>query len=109
MTEVSRSRDLPDAGTPGLEVSVVVTGEVDMASAPALTRDLQTAIREHPARVVLEMSGVSFLDSSGINALVRAKHLADGFGVTLVLDSPTEACQRVLKLAGVDELFRIRS
>lgn len=108
MTEASRSRDLPDAGTPALEKSVVVTGEVDMASAPALTRDLQAAIREHPARVVVEMSGVSFLDSSGINSLVQARHLADSFGVELILDSPTEACQRVLKMAEVDELFPTR-
>jgi anti-anti-sigma factor len=107
MDEKIGSRD-PDAGSSVVEVSVVVTGEVDMATAPALARDLQAAIREHPARVIVDLADVTFLDSSGINALVRAQHVADGFGVELVLESPNEACQRVLKVAGVDALFRIR-
>ncbi len=85
----------------------MVTGEIDMATAPTLTRDLQTAIREHPARVLVDLSAVDFLDSCGINALVRAHRLAEGFGVEMVLESPNEMCQRVLKVAGLDGLFRI--
>jgi anti-sigma B factor antagonist len=113
MGEESETRDLPDVGAPAVgssdvEVSVAPTGEIDMATAPILTRDLETAIREHPARVLVDLGDVSFLDSSGINALVRAQHLADGFGVELVLDSPNETCKRVLKVAGLDALFAIR-
>ena len=108
MGEESETRDLSDVGASDVEVFVAPTGEIDMATAPMLARDLQTAIREHPARVLIDLSNVSFLDSSGINALVRAKHLADGFGVELVLESPNETCQRVLKVAGLDALFAIR-
>ncbi|HEX6312142.1 MAG TPA: STAS domain-containing protein [Acidimicrobiia bacterium] len=105
---MGESRDLPDARRSDVEARVVVTGEIDMATAPTLSRDLQAAIREHPARVLVDLSGVAFLDSSGINALVRAQHLVDGFGVDLVLESPNEACQRVLKVAGLDTLFHVR-
>jgi anti-anti-sigma factor len=98
----------PDASSSGVEISVVGAGEIDMASAPELDLRLQKAIRTHPARVVVDLSAVTFLDSSGINTLVRAKNVGDGFGVELVLESPTEACQRVLKVAGLDVIFRIR-
>lgn len=69
-----------------------------MMTAPALARDLQTAIRGHPARVLVDLREVEFLDSSGINALVRAHHVAEGFGVALILESPNETCERVLAM-----------
>lgn len=59
--------------------------------------------------MLLDLREVDFLDSSGINTLVRAHHLAEGFGVELILESPNEVCQRVLKVAGLDGLFRIRA
>ena len=109
MGKASGSRERPDPETSDVEARVVVTGEIDMATAPALARDLQAAIRDHPARVFVDLRAVDFLDSSGINALVRAHHLAEGFGVALILESPNETCQRVLKVAGLDTLFRIRA
>ncbi|MGH9030976.1 MAG: STAS domain-containing protein [Acidimicrobiia bacterium] len=108
MGKASGSGHGPDAGRSDVEARVVVTGEIDMATAPMLAQDLQAAIRDHPARVLVDLREVEFLDSSGINALVRAHHLADGFGVELILDSPNETCQRVLEVAGLDGLFRTR-
>jgi anti-anti-sigma factor len=108
MGEETEARDLADAEASGVEASVLAKGEIDMATAPELDRRLQAAISTRPARIVVDLSAVTFLDSSGINALVRAKNVGDGFGVDLVLESPNEACQRVLKVTGLDVVFDIR-
>ena len=52
-------------------------------------------------RVLVDLAGVSFLDSSGLRALVRAKRRFDGIGARLLVDAVSDAARQVLEISGV--------
>jgi anti-sigma B factor antagonist len=88
---------------------VTIEGEVEFATAPRLRGILLDLARAGAARVVLDLSGVSFLDSAGLSLLIQAKkRLANGDS-DLVLRAPRENVRRVLEISGVSELFEIES
>lgn len=81
-------------------VTVVVRGEIDMATAPQLRELLD---RLHSAgfhHIVLDCRGLGFLDSSGIGVLVAARTRLGDDG-ELVLDSPPPHVRKVLEITGV--------
>ncbi|MGC5050680.1 STAS domain-containing protein [Micromonospora sp. DT48] len=82
------------AETDGDHLSVVVTGEVDMATADTM---LQTVLREPAGQVTLDLREVTFFDSAAIHALVR---LAGRYpeGLTVL---PSRQVSRVLEIAGL--------
>ena len=69
-------------------------GEVDVATAEQLT----DTIRETEGPIVFELSNVSFMDSSGIRALVEAQGLANGAGRHFAICCPSPAVARLLEL-----------
>lgn len=87
-----------------LDGSALLTlhGEIDMSTAPMLTEALQqvAALR---LPVLLDMAGVSFMDSSGINALLDAPILSEGLVVRIRKASP--AVQQVLRISGIAPLL----
>lgn len=81
-----------------------VSGEIDIATCERL-RD---AIEPHLGRgqrVVLDLSGVRFMDSSCLGVLLKARTTLTADGGSLILRNPSRAATRVLSLAGVAELF----
>jgi len=85
-------------GRPGL----AVCGEIDMATAP----QLQDALHRLAAATdvpVLDFTGVTFLDSSGIKVLVRASQRADTARITI--RNPCDQIVRTLQITGLSELF----
>jgi anti-anti-sigma factor len=90
------SSDQPD------RVVISVAGEVDMVTAPELAECLQ----EHPAtNVVVDLSRVTFLDSSGITALVHGYNELQRTGHTLRTTNEHEIVLRVLEITGLDAMF----
>ena len=57
----------------GTDVHVTVTGEIDAASAPPLQQRLDEIVESTSGAVVLNMSGVSFIDSTGLSALLNVR------------------------------------
>ncbi|TYC24947.1 STAS domain-containing protein [Micromonospora sp. MP36] len=80
----------------GDRVRVVVTGEVDMATADTMYR---TALREPVAHLTLDLRAVTFFDSAAIHALVR---LAQRFAGTLTV-LPSRQVRRVLEISGLGD------
>ena len=78
-----------------------VVGEVDLATAPGLSQAISAALMEDPRGLVLDVSGVSFMDSTGIHALIEAARLMAEED-PLVLLSPSAQVRRVLDLLGLD-------
>lgn len=87
---------------------LVVTGEIDIATAPELRCELDALSLGAHSPVVVDLSGVTFLDSSGISALVAARQAVAGTDATLVLLEPSPPVRLVLEISGVGELFEIR-
>lgn len=90
-----------EAATGG-ETVVHVVGEVDMATADTLADRIRDALAgSGGAALVVDLAGVSFLDSTGIRVLVEAHRGAGEAGVALLVRRPREPVERVLRVTGV--------
>jgi anti-anti-sigma factor len=90
-------------------VRISVSGEVDLASTPLLEQAVEEAAAAAPA-IELDLHEVSFIDSTGIRAVLRAKSLCSERGVEfLLVPSRHEAPHRTFELAGVLDLLPWRT
>ncbi|CAL9278655.1 hypothetical protein SUDANB135_00041 [Streptomyces sp. SudanB135_2055] len=83
---------------------VTLAGEVDQRNGVLLTHALRLDAADLP-RVVIDMSRVTFMDSSGINILIAAHKDLTAASGWLRLAAPTAAVLRVLQLVGVDQFI----
>ncbi|MBP1240685.1 anti-sigma B factor antagonist [Frigoribacterium sp. PvP120] len=91
----------------GADVAVVrCTGRLNMVSAPALREAVTGAIAEGRPRVVVDLAGVDFMDSSGLGALVGCLKSARSAGGDLRIASPSAQVLMVLKLSNIDRILR---
>ena len=95
-----------DAGEGGTVV-LRVSGEVDMLTTPVLSAELNKQFSGRLSLLVLDLSGVEFLGSSGLAALVSAREQAATRRVPLRLVSADHAVLRPLTATGLAELFEI--
>jgi anti-sigma B factor antagonist len=80
---------------------LALSGELDMVSAPDLAQTLDEVLAQPHVRVMLDLNGLSFVDSAGVSVLIKAKQAAAVNGRTLVLRRPTEQLERVFALVGL--------
>lgn len=84
----------------------MIDGEIDVATAPDLGVALATISTSTEAR--LDLSQVTFIDSSGLRILV-AEHLRRGrAGQRLVIDNPSKRVVKLLEVTGLMEQFDVR-
>jgi anti-sigma B factor antagonist len=84
---------------------VTISGEIDIQSGPQLRDQLLRAIRRHGARLALDLSGVTFIDCAGINALLAARRYAQLKGGWLRVIEASPRVQRVLALTRLDHVL----
>jgi anti-sigma B factor antagonist len=85
-----------------------VSGEIDLYTAPRLHGELVTALAgESPVRLVVDMSGVEFCDSTGMNVLLAAHRRAREHGGDLELAGPRPAVRKVLQVTGLETVFTV--
>jgi anti-anti-sigma factor len=83
-------------------------GELDVATADQLGEHIAAVIAEHdPHRLLLELSNLSFADSSGLAVMVRAHQLLDGRGRQLRLLHPQPRVLRLLNITGLHTRLHI--
>jgi anti-sigma B factor antagonist len=82
-------------------------GDLDMAAAPDLEEALEAAIRDSQGAFVVDLSDVSFIDSSGLQVLLRARALLGREDRALALVCPHGRVRRVFELAGVSDVFAL--
>jgi anti-sigma B factor antagonist len=93
------------ATTIGGAHAIAVAGELDMETAPHLSEEVERAVWSTVGAFVLDLSGVTFLDSSGLHALLRARAYLAREDRSLVLVCPNGPARRVLDLASVLDTF----
>ena len=101
---------IPEAFTVRTEVhgdaSVVVpTGELDLATAPALEEALARSFDSGSARVVLDLRELEFIDSSGLRTLLTARRQSEDAGTQFSLVAGHRGLERTLEIAGVHKVF----
>ncbi len=85
---------------------LVITGEIDAHSAPLLEERLRAVA---PGPVALDMSGVEFMDSSGLRVLVGEHQLRSANGQSVTIVDPSVGVQRLLTIVGLGPLFSAES
>jgi anti-sigma B factor antagonist len=84
-----------------------IHGDLDVAVARSLIFELDGLLEVGAPRVGVDLSGVPFMDSSALSALVRARERAAARGQRLDLLRPSPACAKVLSLTGLDHIFGV--
>jgi anti-sigma B factor antagonist len=100
--QISSSRG-PDG-----ETVLGVTGALDIEVAARLREAGQEAVAGSGHTVVLDLSQVTFMDSTGLGALIAIRNASGAAKDTLVLANPSEQVQRVLELTKLDTVFTVR-
>jgi anti-sigma B factor antagonist len=89
----------------GEPLVVTVRGEVDLATSPELESIVQQAFAVGPQSVLLDLGGLTFIDSSGLRVLVALSNDARAREAKLVLRNVPRHAERVLHLTGLAEWF----
>lgn len=85
---------------------LVMRGELDVASAHSVGDRLHTLLADH-RRIIIDLSELSFIDSTGLGVLVRATEAADQNGVMLTIAALSETVMRVVELTGLAERLHL--
>jgi anti-sigma B factor antagonist len=88
-------------------VVVEVHGEADVHTAPELRDRLISVLDSGHSSVVADLSWLSFIDSTGLGALVAARNHANATGASLRLVCSSERLLKVFRITGLDEVFEI--
>jgi anti-sigma B factor antagonist len=80
---------------------ISVSGELDLASSPALEEELQRIAKSDATTIVIDLAELEFMDSTGLSVLVRAHQRAEENGRRLGLVNGSQQVQRLLTLTGV--------
>jgi anti-sigma B factor antagonist len=84
-----------------------VTGEVDVIGAAELDGVMRDVVAEGAADVVIDLADVTFIDSTGLSALVAGRNLCRSRDGDLTLRAPSPQVWRVLTLTGLDTIFAV--
>jgi anti-anti-sigma factor len=87
-------------GTGGV-LRLVLSGEVDMATAVQIPEATDKALSEHATEVLIDLAAVTFLDSTGMRALLTAQRIAAESRVPLRVVGAQGGVERVLTITGL--------
>ncbi len=91
----------------GRDATVHLVGELDVSSADVLRQALCRLYHDGASSLVLDLSELAFVDSTGLSEFVIALKHCRGRGGDVVLRSPTPSATRVLNISGLDQVFTI--
>jgi len=86
---------------------VTLAGECDLGTSPELARALESISGNGPRVVVVDLSALEFIDSSGINVLVGAARALAGAGGSLTLAGASGRVRRVFEIAHVPDIVAL--
>ena len=92
---------------PAASATIVLDGEIDIATGPAIRRSLIAAIRGRNVHLTVDMSGVAFIDAAGIGVLIDAANRARKAGGGLSLLAPSWPVRLLLDLFHLDEILPV--
>ncbi|MGP1271962.1 MAG: STAS domain-containing protein [Phycisphaerales bacterium] len=82
-------------------------GDIDLSRSPVLREEIKKALGSKPARLVVDLAGVEYMDSSGVATLVEAMQLTKRGGHELVICSLTDRVRSIFEIARLEQVFAI--
>ncbi len=86
------------------ENGLALAGEIDAHTAPLLADAIGQCELDH---VMLDMSAVEFVDSSGLRVLIEAHQQAQAVGRKIELSNPSPSVSRLLEISGIDDYLNV--
>jgi|SRR5581483_1341977 len=83
----------------------VLSGELDLSTEPRVKRALTQILQERPERLVIDLADVTFIDSTGLRALLSARNRAATTGTRIVLGNVSSSVERTLDVANLTSFF----
>jgi anti-sigma B factor antagonist len=88
-------------------VRVRFSGELDIATAPRAEEEIRASEEQQPDTLAVDLSGLSFMDSTGLRLIVAAAARARDVGRRLIVVRGPDPVHRVLELTGLDSRLEI--
>lgn len=88
-------------------VLISPVGEVDLHRSPTLREQLKLAAQQRPRLLIVDLSGVPYMDSSGVATLVEAMQITRKQATDLVLCCMQDKVRSIFEIARLDSVFRI--
>ena len=82
-------------------------GEIDLHVSPRVSISLRQMIEKKPKRLVVNLSGVTYLDSSGLAVLIEAMQNVEKYGGKFALAGMQETVRSIFEIARLDQVFHI--
>ncbi|MDT4913057.1 MAG: anti-sigma factor antagonist [Pseudonocardiales bacterium] len=95
------------ASEDGGRAVLTLVGAVDVESRAQVQSACQRLLNDGPVGLVIDMSGVTFIDSTGIGALVEVAHNAQDLGITFTIRRPSTRVQRIIQVTGLADVWDI--
>ena len=97
--------DVQTRQTDGGIIVLAATGRLDVAGAPALNDAVSEVAKNGRSRVVIDMEGISFVDSTGLGSVISALKQVRGSQGDMRLAAPNQQVRVVLELTTLDRVF----
>ncbi len=82
-------------------------GDIDLHVSPAVTESLNAMIKKKPERIVIDLSGATYIDSAGVAALILAMQEVEAYGGKFFLSGLQETLRSIFETSRLDRIFRV--
>jgi anti-sigma B factor antagonist len=82
-------------------------GEIDLHVSPGIASSLRNLIKDKPKQVVIDLSKVTYIDSSGLAVLIEGMQNVEGYGGKFALVGLQEKVRPIFEIARLDQVFQI--
>jgi anti-anti-sigma factor len=103
-TRCSSHLEVQDA-TVGARRTLLLSGELDLASAPGLEAIIERTVRGRAQPITLDLSGLTFIDSCGLRSILLAKQLCEERSCDFAVVPGQAQVQRLFELTGLVDLL----
>ena len=86
---------------------VELAGEADVTNSDSLREVLETEVAKRPRTLIIDLSGLRFMDSSALHVILRANRTMGRQGGVLALAGPREPMAKMLRLTAADQLIPV--
>ena len=100
----SVSRPMPRKEQPNV---LPLEGEIDLHVSPEVAESLRTMIAQKPTVIVVDLSKVTYFDSSGLAVLIEGMQKVQEYGGKFALAGVQESVQHIFEIARLDQVFQI--
>ena len=82
-------------------------GEIDLHVSPRIATSLAAIVKEKPKKLVVDMSKVTYIDSSGLAILIEGMQNVEAYGGRFALAGLQDVVRPIFEIARLDQVFRV--